>query len=196
MKFATIGLDLAQNVFQVRGGDEHSFAVLRKQLKRKQVASFFACVEPCLSGIEACGRAHHWAAKLTALGHHVKIMALQFVKPYVADFNDRGRLFQSDRGRRFNAIVDARGLRASEVVNVSQSSTISLKRGASALLLMRLQGGSFGLEVALPGRRRRIAYGARAYPLRSLSGAGTIENPRLTQRPSSANDLLVGPTAQ
>ena len=54
-----------------------------------------------------------------------------------ADFNDRGRLFQADRGQRFNAIVDARGLRASEVVNVSQSSTISLKRCASALLSMR-----------------------------------------------------------
>jgi len=79
----TIGLDLAKNVFQVHGVDERGFAVLRKQLKRDQVAPFFARLEPCLIGIEACGGAHHWAAKLTALGHRVKMMAPQFVKPYV-----------------------------------------------------------------------------------------------------------------
>jgi transposase len=63
--------------------DEHGVAVLRKQLKRDQVAPFFARMEPCLVGIEACGGAHYWAAKLSALGHRVKMMAPQFVKPYV-----------------------------------------------------------------------------------------------------------------
>ena len=37
-----------------------------------------------------------------------------------AHFSDRGRLFQADRGRRFSAIVDAQGMRASEGLNVSQ----------------------------------------------------------------------------
>lgn len=83
MKIATIGLDLAKNVFQVHGVNEHGAAVLRKQLKRGQVGQFFARLEPCLIGIEACGGAHYWAAKLTALGHRVKMMAPQFVKPYV-----------------------------------------------------------------------------------------------------------------
>jgi hypothetical protein len=59
-----------------------------------------------------------------------------------AHFNDRGRLFQADRGRRFSAIVDARGLRASEVLNVAQSSTISLKRGVDGPLSMHPQGRS------------------------------------------------------
>ena len=54
-----------------------------------------------------------------------------------AHFSDRGRLFQADRGRRFSAIVDARGLRASELFNVSQSSTISLKRGVDGPMSMR-----------------------------------------------------------
>jgi hypothetical protein len=54
-----------------------------------------------------------------------------------AHFSDRGRLFQADRGRCFSAIVDARGLRASEVFNVSQSSTIGLKRGVDGPLSMR-----------------------------------------------------------
>ena len=83
MSIRTIGLDLAKNVFQVHGVDEHGRAVLRKQLRRDQVAPFFARLEPCLIGVEACGGAHFWAAKLTSLGHRVKMMAPQFVKPYV-----------------------------------------------------------------------------------------------------------------
>jgi len=59
-----------------------------------------------------------------------------------AHFSDRGHLFQADRGRRFRAIVDARGLRASEVFNVSQSSTISLKRGVDVPLSIGPQGES------------------------------------------------------
>jgi transposase len=83
MKITTIGLDLAKNVFQVHGVDGRGAAVLRKQLRRDQVAPFFARLEPCLIGIEACGGAHYWATKLSMLGHHVKMMAPQFVKPYV-----------------------------------------------------------------------------------------------------------------
>lgn len=79
----TVGLDLAKNVFQVHGVDERGVAILRKQLKRDQVAPFFARLQPCLIGIEACGGAHFWAAKLSAMGHRVKMMAPQFVKPYV-----------------------------------------------------------------------------------------------------------------
>jgi len=59
MKITTVGLDLAKNVFQVPGVDEHGRAMLRKQLKRDQVAPFFARLEPCLIGIEACGGAHY-----------------------------------------------------------------------------------------------------------------------------------------
>lgn len=92
MKITTIGIDLAKNVFQVHGVDARGKAVARKQLKRKDVAKFFANLEPCLIGMEACGSAHYWARKLTELGHTVRLMAPQFVKPYVktnkSDRND------------------------------------------------------------------------------------------------------------
>ena len=92
MKATTVGIDLAKNVFQVHGVNEHGKTVLRKQLKRHQVVEFFANMPPCLIGMEACGSAHHWARRLQALGHTVKLMAPQFVKPYVKtnknDFND------------------------------------------------------------------------------------------------------------
>ncbi|NML96604.1 IS110 family transposase [Paraburkholderia sp. RP-4-7] len=83
MKIAAIGLDLAKNVFQVHGVDPRGVPVLRKQLKRIQVLPFFATLEPCLVGMEACCGAHFWARKLQAYGHTVKLIAPQFVKPYV-----------------------------------------------------------------------------------------------------------------
>lgn len=83
MKVRVIGLDLAKNVFQVHGVDEHGKVVLRKQLTRSRVTEFFAALAPCLIGMEACGSSHHWGRKLAALGHTVRLMAPQFVKPYV-----------------------------------------------------------------------------------------------------------------
>jgi transposase len=63
--------------------DVQGKAVLKKQLKRDQMAAFFANLPPCLIGMEACGSAHFWARKLQGFGHTVKLMAPQFVKPYV-----------------------------------------------------------------------------------------------------------------
>jgi len=92
MKITTIGIDLAKMVFQVHGIDQHGKVGLRKGLKRKDVVSFFANLEPCLIGMEACGSAHYWARKLSEFGHTVRLMAPQFVKPYVktnkSDRND------------------------------------------------------------------------------------------------------------
>ena len=81
MKITTIGLDLAKNVMQVHGVDEQDKAVLRKQLRRNQVAAFFANLPACLVGMEACGGAHHGARTIKKLGHVVKLIAPQFVKP-------------------------------------------------------------------------------------------------------------------
>lgn len=83
MEITTVGIDLAKSVFQVHATDQHGKVVLRKQLKRGQVAEFFANLPTCLIGMEACGSAHYWARKLQAMGHTVKLMAPQFVKPYV-----------------------------------------------------------------------------------------------------------------
>ncbi len=83
MKITTIGIDLAKSVFQVHGVDERGHVVVRKQLRRAQVAVFFANLPACLVGMEACGSAHHWARKLRRFGHEVRLISPQFVKPYV-----------------------------------------------------------------------------------------------------------------
>jgi len=72
-----------KNVFQVHGVDEQGKAVLRKKLRRDQVAAFFANLPPCLVGMEACASAHHWARTIEKFGHAVKLIATQFVKPDV-----------------------------------------------------------------------------------------------------------------
>ena len=83
MEITTVGIDLAKSVFQVHAVDQHGKVLLRKQLKRGQVAEFFANLPTCLIGMEACGSAHYWARKMQAMGHTVKLMAPQYVKPYV-----------------------------------------------------------------------------------------------------------------
>lgn len=77
MLITTVGIDLAQNVYQIHGVDEQGKTALKKQIRRDQMATFFANLSPCLIGMEACGGAHHWARKLRALGHTVKLMAPQ-----------------------------------------------------------------------------------------------------------------------
>ena len=83
MKPITIGLDIAKSVFHLHGVDAAGAVVLRKRLRRREVVSFFAALEPCLIGIEACGGAHHWGRELSALGHEVRLLPPAYVTPYV-----------------------------------------------------------------------------------------------------------------
>ena len=79
----TIGLDIAKSVFQVHGVDAGGRMVIRRQLKRRYVLTFFQKLPPCLIGIEACASSHHWSRELQALGHTVRLMPPAYVKPYV-----------------------------------------------------------------------------------------------------------------
>ena len=91
-KITTIGLDLAKNVFHVVGCNEHGKIVRKRMLKRSQVLAYFANLPVSLVGMEACASAHHWARELGALGHEVRLIPPQYVKPYVRgnknDYND------------------------------------------------------------------------------------------------------------
>ena len=83
MRIAVIGLDLAKNVFQVHGIDDSGQTVLKRKLRRSEVLPFFAGLAPALVGIEACHTSHYWGREISALGHDVRLMPPQFVKPYV-----------------------------------------------------------------------------------------------------------------
>jgi transposase len=79
----TVGLDIAKSVFQVHGVDADSNVVVRRQLKRRYVLTFFQKLPPCPVGIEACASSHYWSRELQAPGHTVRLMPPAYVKPYV-----------------------------------------------------------------------------------------------------------------
>ncbi|MGI9523944.1 MAG: IS110 family transposase [Hyphomicrobiaceae bacterium] len=83
MQAHTIGVDIANNVFQVHGVDADEEVVLTRQLRRKQVIPFFDKLAPCLIGMEACATSHYWARELTKLGHTVRLIPPVYVKAYV-----------------------------------------------------------------------------------------------------------------
>jgi transposase len=78
-----LGIDLAKQSFHLHGVDAAGQTVLNKQINRKQLSAFVAQLPPCLIGMEACGGAHHWTRVLKNFDHTVRMMAPQFVKPYV-----------------------------------------------------------------------------------------------------------------
>lgn len=82
-QFSRIGMDTSKHVFQLHGVDATEQVVLRKTLRRKEVAGFFARQTPTVVGIEACGGSHHWARLLEGMGHRVKLLPPHYVKPYV-----------------------------------------------------------------------------------------------------------------
>ena len=91
MKYVkAIGIDLAKNVFQLHGVDANGKKVLSKRLTRGQLNTFMVQQPACEVGLEACMGAHYWSRKFTEMGHTVKMMSPQFVKPYVkSNKNDR-----------------------------------------------------------------------------------------------------------
>ena len=92
MKIKTQGVDLAKNLFHLHGVDAHGKVLVRKRLNRNKLLEFMTNLPPCLIGMEACGGAHYWAREFRELGHEVKLMPPQYVKPYAktnkTDYND------------------------------------------------------------------------------------------------------------
>ncbi len=78
-----VGIDLAKSVFQIHGIDEQGCIVVKKAIRRAKLLTFFSNLPRCLIGMEACSSAHYWARLLQKQGHTVKLMAPQYVKPYV-----------------------------------------------------------------------------------------------------------------
>ena len=131
-EITTIGLDLAKHVFQVHGVDAAGATVLRKQLRRGQVVTFFAALPRCLVGLEACATAHYWARELQAVGHEVRLMPAQYVKPYVK----RNKNDAADA----QAICEAVGrpsMRFVAIKTAEQQAALLLHRGRERLVRQR-----------------------------------------------------------
>ena len=78
-----IAMDTSKHVFTLHGIDERGSTVLRRELRRQQVEPFFAKLAPTEVVLEACGGSHHWGRRLSELGHRVRLIPPQYVKPFV-----------------------------------------------------------------------------------------------------------------
>jgi len=131
-EITTIGLDIAKTVFQVHGIDAGDQVVVRRRLRRSEVAAFFSRLQPCLVGMEACATAHHWARTLIDLGHEVRLMPPAYMKPYVK----RQKNDMTD----VEAICEAVGrptMRFVPVKSAEQQSVLSLHRARDLLIRQR-----------------------------------------------------------
>lgn len=159
-----VGLDLAKSVFQVHGVDHTGATVVRRRLARSQLLGFFGKLSPCIVGMEACSSAHHWARELTRIGHEVRLIPPQYVKPYVK----RNKTDAADA----EAICEAVGrpnMRFVPIKTVAQQAVLALHRVRSLLVRQRTATinaargllGEFGLVAAkgaarLDELRRRL----------------------------------------
>jgi transposase len=91
MKCTTLGIDLAKQVFQLHGVDERGHVVVQKRVSRSKLRQTIAQLPPCLIGMEACSSAQYWAREFQKLGHTVKLISPQFVKPYVKGHKNDSR---------------------------------------------------------------------------------------------------------
>src|SRR5215831_5933707 len=82
-KITVVGIDLGKNTFHLTGLDERGAIVIRQKVSRGQLEHRFVNMPPCLIGMEACAGAHHLGRQLAALGHNVRLIPAQYVKPFL-----------------------------------------------------------------------------------------------------------------
>jgi transposase len=156
MKVTTFGLDLAKRRFQVHWVDVVTGEIGRRQLKREQVAEFFAQREPSVVAMEACGSAHYWGRKLSGYGHEVRLIAAQFVRPFVksnkTDAADAQAIWEA---------AQRPGMKFVAVKSEAQQSVLTLHRMREQLVKMRtmqvnqLRGLLYEFGAELPQGRQR-----------------------------------------
>ena len=132
MKDMMIGVDLAKNVFQIHGALRTREVQFRKKLTRQQFTAFMAQQAPCLIIFEACGGAHYWAREMEALGHEVKLIAPQYVRPFV-------KRQKNDAADAEAIVIAARQaeMRFVEPKTVEQQSRAAVFRGRERLVHQR-----------------------------------------------------------
>ena len=158
MKVTTFGLDLAKRVMQLHWVEMETGEICRRQLKRDQVLQFFVNREPSVIAMEACGSAHYWARKLLGVGHEVRLIAAQFVRPFVktnkTDAADAQAIWEA---------AQRPGMRFVAVKSEGQQGVLMLHRMREQLVKMRtmqinqLRGllYEFGADLP-PGRQKGL----------------------------------------
>ena len=153
MSITMIGLDTAKSVFQVHAVDGAGQVVSRRKLRRNELIAFFETQAACLVVMEACGAAHHWARVLTGLGHDVKLIAPEAVRPFVKkgkknDAADAAAICEaaSRPGMRF---VPFKSLEQQGILALHSARSLLVKQQTMLANAMRGMAAEFGLTVPL-----------------------------------------------
>jgi transposase len=178
----TVGLDVAKHVFQLHGADAQGRPVLKRRPAREKVLESFATLPPCLVGLEACAAAHYWARELRKLGHEVRLMPPQYVRPYVKadkhDAADAEACCEAVRrpGMRF---VPVKGGERQSLLMLHRVREQLLKQRTATINALRAHPAEFGIVAA----QRRAG-------LREL--LAVVADPEDRRLPPLARELLQG----
>ncbi len=151
MTIIRIGLDTSKHVFQLHGVDGSEQPVLRRQVRRSEMAKFFAKLPATRIGLEACGASHYWARVLGGLGHEVVLMPPQYIKPYVKrgknDAIDAAAICEamSRPGMRFVAVKSAESQAGLMVLRVRD---LLVKQRTALINAIRGHAAEFGVSAA------------------------------------------------
>lgn len=157
MSIVTVGLDLAKQVFQVHGVDEGGRMAVRRQLRRNAVEDFFRELPPCLVGMEACATAHHWARRIMALGHDVRLIPPTRVKAYVQrgkknDASDAAAIAEAVT-RPQMAFVAVKSEEQQAVLMLHRTRDLLVRQRTMLINGLRAHLAEFGI-IAAQGRRK------------------------------------------
>ncbi|HEY8385410.1 MAG TPA: IS110 family transposase [Porticoccaceae bacterium] len=156
MQHTVFGLDLAKRVFQLHWVDVESGEIHRRQLKREELVECFANREPAVIAMEACGSAHYWARKLVAQGHEVRLIAGQFVRPFV-----KGNKNDAADAQAIWEAAQRPGMKFVAVKSEAQQSILMLHRMREQLVKFRtmqvnqLRGLLYEFGAVLPQGRKQ-----------------------------------------
>jgi transposase len=154
-----VGMDIAKSVFQLYTVDMKTGELRDKRLKRDKVLEYFRLMAPAMVAMEACGGAHHWARQLQKLGHHVRLVHAQAVRPFV-----QGNKTDVTDARAIWLAVQQSGMRFVAVKTEAQQAALTLHRQRQQLIKMitmqlnGLRGLLYEFGVTLPlGRKAMLA---------------------------------------
>ena len=179
---AIVGVDIAKRVFQLHWVEGEPSELHDLRLPRSKFLEHFANREPCVVGMEACGGAQHWARRLQALGHEVRLLLAKMVRPFV-----RGNKDDAHDARAIWTAVQQPGVKTVAVKSEAQQGILALHRMRQQLVKFRtaqingLRGPAGGIRRGHAPRPRRDeagdGRGSRA-GLGAVAGDGHRDAPR------------------
>lgn len=146
-----LAVDLAKAVFQLHGVDGRGVAQLRRQVRRAQLLQRLAQLPPCVVAMEACASAHHWGRQIQALGHTVRLIPPQYVKPYVkgnkTDRNDAEAICEAAQ-RPNMRFVPLKSLEQQAMMAAQRLRGLLVKSRTALVNHIRGELAEFGISVA------------------------------------------------